>query len=160
MFDAHCEFVWRSLRRLGVPAAVTDDAVQEVFLIASKRLADIESGRERSFLFATTLRIASNARRAFARREARHDPVTDQVIDTSPDPLDLVDRARAREALDRMLAVLEPELRSVFVLHELEQLSMSEIATLLALPPGTVASRLRRARQKLRAEAARVVATS
>jgi RNA polymerase sigma-70 factor (ECF subfamily) len=156
MFDADFSFVWRSLRRLGVPAGATDDAAQEVFLVASKRLADIEIGRERSFLFATALRVASNARRSFARRDARHDDKLDRVVDPAPTPEQLADRARARELLDRVLATLDLELRAVFVLHELEEMSMAEIATTLELAPGTVASRLRRARELFRAEVTRL----
>ena len=156
MFDADFAFVWRSLRRLGVPAGVADDAAQEVFLVASKRLDDIAIGRERSFLFATALRVASNARRSFARRDARHDDTLDRVVDPAPTPEQLADRARARELLDRVLATLDLELRAVLVLHELEEMSMAEIATTLELAPGTVASRLRRARELFRAEVERL----
>jgi len=156
MFDTNFAFVWRSLRRLGVPAAATDDATQEVFLVASKRLGEIETGRERSFLFATALRVASNARRAFARRDARHDDALDRVVDPAPSPEQLADRARARELLDRVLAALDLDLRAVFVLHELEEMSMADIAVTLELAPGTVASRLRRAREEFRAEVARL----
>jgi RNA polymerase sigma-70 factor, ECF subfamily len=66
--------------------------------------------------------------------------------DPDPGPDELVDRDRARAALDAILAAMPLELRAVFVLYELEQLTMAEIAALLELPPGTVASRLRRAR--------------
>ena len=155
MFDAHLPFVWRSLRRLGVPPPATDDAAQEVFLIASRKLSDIEVGRERAFLFAIALRIAANARRSFARRDARHDDTLDNVVDPAPSPEALADRARARELLDRVLETLDLDLRAVFVLHELEELSMAEIATTLDVPAGTVASRLRRAREAFRAEVAR-----
>jgi RNA polymerase sigma-70 factor (ECF subfamily) len=153
MFDSHFAFVWRSLRRLGVPAGVTDDATQEVFLVASKRLAEIDDGRERSFLFATALRVAANARRSFQRRDARHDDALDHVVDPSPSPEQLADRARARELLDRALAELDIDLRAVLVLHELEEMSMAEISVTLDLPPGTVASRLRRAREAFRTAA-------
>ena len=156
MFDSNFSFVWRSLRRLGVPPGATDDATQEVFLVASKRLADIEHGRERSFLFATALRVASNARRAFSRRDARHDDALEAIADPAPSPEQLADRAKARALLDRVLAVLDLELRAVFVLHELEELSMADIATTLEVAPGTVASRLRRAREAFRAEVARL----
>jgi len=156
VFDAELGFVWRSLRRLGVPPGATDDAAQEVFLVASRRLADIEVGRERSFLFATALRIAANARRSFARRDARHDDALDRVADPTPGPEALADRARARALLDRVLATLDLDLRAVFVLHELEEMSMADIAVTLELPPGTVASRLRRAREAFRAEVARI----
>jgi len=156
MFETNFAFVWRSLRRLGVPSAATDDATQEVFVVASKRLPEIRVGYERAFLFATALRIASNARRAFARRDARHDDALDRVVDPTPSPEQLADRARARELLDQVLATLDLDLRAVFVLHELEEMSMAEIATTLELAPGTVASRLRRARELFRAEVARL----
>jgi RNA polymerase sigma-70 factor (ECF subfamily) len=156
MFETNFAFVWRSLRRLGVPSAATDDAAQEVFLVASKRLSEIDAGRERSFLFATALRVASNARRAFARRESRHDDMLDRVVDPAPSPEQLADRAREREMLDRVLAALALDLRAVLVLHELEEMSMADIARTLELAPGTVASRLRRAREMFRAEAARL----
>jgi RNA polymerase sigma-70 factor (ECF subfamily) len=155
LFDAELPFVWRSLRRLGVPPAVTDDAAQEVFLVASRKLAEIEIGRERSFLFATALRIAANARRSFARRDARHDDALDGVVDPGPSPEAIADRARARALLDEVLAALDLDLRAVLVLHELEEMSMAEIAITLEIPPGTVASRLRRAREAFRTEVER-----
>jgi RNA polymerase sigma-70 factor (ECF subfamily) len=155
VFDSYFAFVWRSLRRLGVPASAVDDAAQEVFVVASRRLGNIEVGREQAFLFATALRIASNARRSFARRDARHDASLDSVVDPAPSPEQVAERARARAMLDQVLATLALELRAVFVLHELEEMSMAEIANTLQLAPGTVASRLRRARELFRAELVR-----
>src|SRR5512147_1319783 len=64
----HLRTVWRALRRLGVPAEALDDATQEVFLVAMRRLGSIEPGKEQQFLYGTALRIASNARRAHANR--------------------------------------------------------------------------------------------
>jgi len=155
LFEAHFDFVWRSLRRLGVPQATVDDATQEVFLVLSRRLDDVELGREKSFLFSTALRVASTARRSQARRGA-HDDTVDELVDGAPSPSDVVDRQNARRVLDRVLAALEIDLRAVFVLYELEEMTMAEIAAALDLAPGTVASRLRRAREAFAAEAARV----
>src|SRR6516162_7479374 len=64
---AHFDFIWRSLRRLGVPEAGVDDATQRVFCVALRRLEDIEPGRERAFLFHTAMNVATDARRALAR---------------------------------------------------------------------------------------------
>lgn len=155
LFDAHFDFVWRSLRRLGVPEATVDDATQEVFLVLSRRLDDVELGCEKSFLFSTALRVASTARRSHARRGA-HDDSVDELVDGAPSPSDVVDRQNARRVLDRVLAALDLDLRAVFVLYELEEMTMAEIAAALDLAPGTVASRLRRARETFAAEAARV----
>src|SRR5438093_6065586 len=66
MFEAHFALVWRSLRRLGVHPDAVDDAAQEVFVVASRRLAAIENGKEKAFLLGTALRVAADARRASA----------------------------------------------------------------------------------------------
>ena len=151
LVTGHFDFVWRSLIRLGVPRADAEDALQQVFLVASRRLAEIEEGRERAFLFGTALRIASRARRAVQRRrEVLGDDGIDPP-DSAPGAEELVDRARARAELEALLDRMPLELRAVFVLFELEQMTMAEIAVTLDLPPGTVASRLRRARESFQA---------
>ena len=148
MFNDHFDFIWRSLRRLGVPPAGVDDAAQEVFVVASRRLGAIERGKERAFLFGTAVRVASDARRSAGRR--RDAAGADEAAD-APDPApaadELVDRKRARALLDEIIAGLPDDARPVFVLYELEGMTMAEIATVLAIPAGTVASRLRRARE-------------
>jgi RNA polymerase sigma-70 factor (ECF subfamily) len=138
MFDRDYDFVWRSLRRLGIPQLTVDDTAQEVFLVAARRLDDIEVGSERSFLFATALRVASDARRSLARRGEVSDGL-EGMADGAPGPEELVDRGRERVILDRVLAALDLDLRAVFVLYELEEMTMADIATTLALAPGTVA---------------------
>ena len=64
LMQQHFEFVWRSLRRLGLSGADADDASQEVFLVASRKLEAIAEGRERSFLFGAALKVASTRRRS------------------------------------------------------------------------------------------------
>jgi RNA polymerase sigma-70 factor (ECF subfamily) len=68
------------------------------------------------------------------------------VPDSQPSPEDLSDQNQALRILDRALATMDIDLRAVFVLYEVEELTMSEIAVALQIPAGTVASRLRRAR--------------
>src|SRR5688572_32045732 len=85
MFEAHYRFIWRSLRRLGVPSPQVDDAAQEVFVVATRRIADIEQGRERSFLFATAMRIAKDVHRSASRRkETRDEEAVGAAIDPAP----------------------------------------------------------------------------
>jgi RNA polymerase sigma-70 factor (ECF subfamily) len=145
---AHFDFVWRSLRRLGVPTSSVDDAAQEVFWIAARKVDRIEPGAERSFLFAIVTRFASDVRRRQARsRERADNAVVEAALDVHADIEVLVDQKRARDLLDVVLDSLPFELRTVLMLSEGERLTMAEIASLLAIPPGTVASRLRRARQ-------------
>jgi RNA polymerase sigma-70 factor (ECF subfamily) len=160
LFDRNLDFVWRSLRRLGVPELVVDDATHEVFLVAARRLADIELGRERSFLFATALRVASDVRRTVARRGEHVVDDLELVADEAPNPAELADRQRARAVLDRVLDAMELDLRAVFVLYELEEMTMAEIAATLDVPPGTVASRLRRAREAFQAAVSRLKGVS
>lgn len=154
-FDAHFDFVWRSLRRLGVPELTVDDAAQEVFLVLSRRLPTVERGAERSFLFATALRVASTSRRADTRRGVRDDVGLAELVDGAPTPDQVIEQRRRRGILEQVLDTLDVDLRTVFVLYELEEMTMAEIATMLELAPGTVASRLRRAREAFQDAATR-----
>ncbi len=127
MVRDHLEFTWRSLRRLGLPADLADDAVQRVFLVASARLSDIEPGRERAFLFNTALRVASSEKRSFARRrEVPGGEALEQARDAAPGADEQLDRHRAREVLEDLLRGLDLDLRAVFVLYELEEMSTAE----------------------------------
>jgi RNA polymerase sigma-70 factor (ECF subfamily) len=160
MFHAHYDFVWRSVRRLGVTPDAVDDAAQEVFVVASRKLDAIELGKEKSFLFGTAIRVASDTRRAVQRR--RQAPAAEQPepVDGAPALDELVDQKRAREVLDDLVAQLPEDTRPVFVLFELEGMTMASIASTLDLPAGTVASRLRRARELFAAQVARLEARS
>ena len=159
MVDAHYDFIWRSLRRLGVTQGDADDATQQVFVTAARKLAKIRVGSERSFLFQTALRTAADNRRTHRRRrEVTTDeiPENDEVLDHAPTAEFVVDLRRARRALDAILDDMPIELRAVFALFELEEVTMAEISVLLELPVGTVASRLRRARREFRERVARL----
>lgn len=153
----HLDFVWRSLRRFGVREADVDDATQRVFLIANEKLGSIELGRERSFLVGVAARVASHARRAYQRRDLAELRLSSTPTAGTPTPEELTQHLQARELLDRVLDRMPESLRAVFVLFELEELSVDEIARLLALPRGTVATRLRRGREVFR-DCARAVA--
>jgi RNA polymerase sigma-70 factor (ECF subfamily) len=148
MFEAHYRSIWRALRRLGVPEARVDDAAQEVFVVATRRIADIELGKEKAFLFSTALLVAKDVHRSrVRRREDVDDVAVDGAVDPVPSSEDLIERKRARERLDRALGAMDFDLRTVFVLFEVEEMTLTEIADLLAVPRGTVSSRLRRARE-------------
>jgi RNA polymerase sigma-70 factor, ECF subfamily len=149
MIDAHYDFIWRSVRRLGVRSDMVEDAVQQVFLVAARKVAEIADGSEKSFLFGTAIRVASDTRkRAHVRREVATDTL-DDAADETPSAEDLLDEHRARALLDRVLSEMDLDLRTVIVLYELEEMSTPEIAALLGIPLGTAASRLRRAREDL-----------
>lgn len=169
MVTAHFDFIWRSLRRLGVPTTDVDDCAQQVFWVASRKLALIQEGSERAFLFSTALRVASDARRSRTRRREvplvsgstnSADEVAINPSDPAPRPDEIADQKRARKLLDQVLAAMDLDLRTVFVLFEIEEMATLEIASLLAIPAGTVASRLRRAREEFQRQVARIRAGS
>lgn len=143
LLSAHFEVMWRLLRRLGVPPADLDDAVQEVVVVLARKLPQIQPNSERAFVLSTAYRVASTARRTRRRRPPHVDLEDEPSADSSANPEELLERRRARALLDEVLLELPLELRAVFVLYELERLTTSEIAAALELRPGTVASRLR-----------------
>jgi RNA polymerase sigma-70 factor (ECF subfamily) len=151
IFNAHHASVWRALRRRGLSAEAAEDAAQETFLLAAERLDDIRPDSERSFLIATAVRVAHSLGRKTVRWELDDD--MDQrlsgVRDTS-------DTRADKQLCDLVLSKVDPDLVEVFVLYELEGLTSPEIADLLQIPLGSVASRLRRAREQFRSAAARV----
>jgi RNA polymerase sigma-70 factor (ECF subfamily) len=157
LFDAHYASTCRLLRRLGVRADQLDDAAQEVFWVCARRLSDIRPGRETSFLYGVTLRIAANQTRR--QRAALVSAETDDsslVPDAGPSPEERLDQRRARELLDTVLNKMPVDLRTVLVLVELEGMEVREMAEVLEIPAGTAASRLRRAREEFSAIAKRL----
>jgi RNA polymerase sigma-70 factor (ECF subfamily) len=161
MVDAYFDAVYVALRRLGVQAAELDDCAQQVFVVASGKLATIEPGREKAFLMGTAVHVASHARRSQRRRREVPEgaEAADAQADGGPRPDEIVEQRRLRALLDEVLAALPEDLRTVLVLFELEELTMQEISAALDLPMGTVASRLRRAREAFTKISARVVST-
>lgn len=144
------EFVWRTLRRLGLDDSEAEDASQEVFWVAARRLSLIQEQSERAYLFSTALRIAATHRRSRRRRAEVIQPSFDEQRSLAPDPEELQQQEEARALLGDILASMDLDLRAVFVLFELEELSGPVIAELLGIPVGTVNSRLRRARAVFR----------
>jgi RNA polymerase sigma-70 factor, ECF subfamily len=140
----HFDGLFRYLRRLGVPPSDVEDAIQEVAARAATRLGGVEPARHRAFAYGVAFRVASEWRRT-AHREIADDTI-DAIDGQGLDPEASWDDKWARALLDRIIREMPMELRAVFVLYEVEEHTMAEIADELELPPGTVASRLRRAR--------------
>ncbi|MEZ4221189.1 MAG: sigma-70 family RNA polymerase sigma factor [Polyangiaceae bacterium] len=149
IFGEYGGFVWRALRHLGVRAADLADVTQEVFLVAHRKLPEFE-GRSslRTWLYGICLRTASDYRRkAHIRREVAVDELPDQVAE--PEQEVDAERVRLRARLEALLAELDEDKRAVFVLYEIEELSMKDIATLIGVPLQTAYSRLHAARRLL-----------
>ncbi len=129
-----------------------------MFLIAQSKLDTIEPGKERSFLFGIARRRAAALRRSIDRASRREEKAFEgaETWQAAPDSAEETNREHARATLDEVLDALPADLRTVLVLYELEEMEMAEIAELLEIPAGTVASRLRRAREKFEVEAERM----
>jgi RNA polymerase sigma-70 factor, ECF subfamily len=152
------QFIWRCLRRSGIrPDAAVDDAAQRVFEVAAKKRHLIEPGHERAFFFKTAMLVVVETRReAHRRRETPDEVALLAELDPAPRPDEATERRRYRLMLDLALERLPVELRAVFILYELEGMPSAEVAGLLEIPRGTVASRLKRARSRFSREVRRL----
>jgi RNA polymerase sigma-70 factor, ECF subfamily len=155
LVQAHHGYLWRLCRRLGLGESDADDAVQQVFITAARRFADIESGRERAFLYGVALNVVAKWRQAHARRREETELDLDGLEADAIGVEELADQRQARRLLDAMLDAMPLELRIVFVLYEIEEQTVAGIADTLGIPLGTAASRLRRARADFAARVSR-----
>jgi RNA polymerase sigma-70 factor (ECF subfamily) len=151
VFDTHATFVWRSLLGLGVREADVADASQQVFVVLHGKLDRLAPGCAlRTFVYGICLRVASDFRkRAHVRRELLHAEPIEQTARGTPE-----DELSQREVLRRLevaLGRLEPAQREVFVLYEVEDLPMNEIARAVGCPLQTAYSRLHAARRAVAA---------
>lgn len=155
IFRDHAPFVWRGLRRLGVPESDVEDVCQEVFVVVHRKLRDFE-GRSslRTWIYGICARTASDYRRS---GRVRREVVTDAPPDAPHEggQHDALALKQARATLDRILDELDDDKRSVFVLYEIEELTMAEVAEALGCPLQTAYSRLHAARKMVEAGVAR-----
>jgi RNA polymerase sigma-70 factor (ECF subfamily) len=154
LYDAHLDFVWRNLRRLGVSEADAEDRTQEVFVVAHRRFVEFEDRGHgpRAWLFQIVLRVASDARRH--KRRHPEDPDGGLAMGRASVDAPQQDAVLRREQLSRLDAALDTidvGRRAVLVLHEIEEMTAPEIAQVLGIPLNTVYSRLRVARAELEA---------
>ena len=152
------DFVWRSARRLGVHEGAIDDVVQDVFLVLHRRAADFE-GRSslRTWAFSVLLRVVSEHRRTQRRKSPGHragagEPVDpDALADRGSGPHEKAVRAEARSVLSELLDELSDERRAIFVLVELEEMSVVDAAEAVSANVNTAHARLRAAREDFEA---------
>jgi RNA polymerase sigma-70 factor (ECF subfamily) len=148
MVDGHYDAVWRTVRFLGVPDASAEDVAQQTFCVAARKLDEITPGGELPYLLSIAWRVSSEHRRAASRRPAASDADVEALAAPLPSPEQLLDQKRARAELQAVLGAMPAELRMVFVLFEIEELTGPEIAAATGVNLGTVTSRLRRAREE------------
>jgi RNA polymerase sigma-70 factor (ECF subfamily) len=157
IFDTEFSYVWNTLRRLGVRDADLRDQSQEVFLVVHDLLPDYDPHRPiRPWLFAIAYRVASRYR-SLARNKR-------EIVGGDPaEPEDPAPRADQRLEADEARALLLEAIegidlprRAVFILSEIEELPMAEIAASLQIPVNTAYSRLRLAREDFAAAVQRI----
>lgn len=152
LYDQNFDFIWRTLRRLGVSASDLPDATQEVFVVVHRQLGAFE-GRAKvtTWLFKIALRVARDRRRrAHVRRELPGSDVLETIADPCDDVTARLERRDDLALFDAALEGLDLEQRAVFTLFELEGMTGQGIAELLEIPLGTVYSRLRLGRVAFR----------
>ncbi len=162
IYDEFFDLVWRNLRRLGVPEATLDDAAQEVFLVVHRRLGQFE-GRSslKTWIFSIVTRVASDARRTL-RRKSPHTRTPESAVDAeliadehTKRPDESFEQRENTRLLHRLLDTLDDDKRTAFVLVELEEMTVPEIADALGENVNTVYARLRAARREFEAAVAR-----
>jgi RNA polymerase sigma-70 factor (ECF subfamily) len=142
LFVDHAPFAWRALRRLGVHDADAEDVCQEVFMIVHRRLATFE-GRSsiQTWIYGICVRVAADYRK---RAHRRHESPSDDLPERSG-PANQhaeLEEHEARALLDRTVQTLDDDKRAVFVLFELEELPMTEVAVAVGCPLQTAYARL------------------
>jgi RNA polymerase sigma-70 factor (ECF subfamily) len=162
IYEKHADFVWRCLRRQGVPPDDAADAIQEVFLAVHRTLPSFEGRSSLPTWLFTICRSVARDRRERAHR--RHEvPAAERLgedVDERADAAARLEHNARLSLLETILAAMEPDLRDVFVLYEIEDMTGEEIGQALSIPLGTVYSRLQVARTAFKREVARIEAAS
>ncbi len=151
VFEREFDYVWASLRRLGVHPRDLEDVAQDVFVHVHRRLDSYDASRPiRPWLFAFAARCASDWRR-LSRHRVELLGIDTQAADGTPSADALVERLQDADLVVRALDFVDADRRAVFILHELDECPMKEIAEALDLPLFTGYSRLRVAREEFTA---------
>lgn len=158
VYHRHADFVWQTLRHLGLDEVDAEDAMQEVFLTVHRKLNSFEGKSAlTTWLFTICRSIARDRRgRAYRRREVSDDETVSLQEDGSAGVEQSMEQRQRLEQLQTILDRMESSQREVFVLFELQGMSGEDIARLLMIPIGTVHSRLRLARTTFQAAVQRL----
>ncbi len=147
LYESEFEFIWHSLRRLGVGSEDVEDMTHDVFVVVYRKLCDYDSQRPiRPWLFGIAFRVASSFRRSGAARAAKRSAADVEALQASSNGELDVQTIERKTMVERAFMVLSLEKRALLILHELEEVSMPEIAMSLGIPLNTAYSRLRLAR--------------
>jgi RNA polymerase sigma-70 factor (ECF subfamily) len=162
VYEQYFDLVWASTRRLGVAQESIDDIVQDIFIVVHQRLHTLERPDAiRSWLYGIVRRTVSHYHRARRAKGAATNtrPIDADSLETNmPTPFELTEQNDQVKLLEALLSELSASKREIFVLSEVEELSVPEIAQALEIPLNTAYSRLRAARQAFEEALARHLA--
>jgi RNA polymerase sigma-70 factor (ECF subfamily) len=153
IYESMVDYVWNVVCRMGVPQSDAEDVVQEVFVTVYRRLGEFEGRAQlKTWVFTIAAHLVQHYFRTHARKpgdraSAKGTEIQALVDQRENGPANQVERRERYDALDQVLGQLDEGKRLVFVLAELEQLTLVEIGEIVGANPNTVATRLRAARQ-------------
>jgi len=152
IYRSEFSYVWKTLRRLGAPPQDLEDLAHDLFVVVHRHLAEYDRARPlRPWLFGIAMRVLADFRRSpRSAREVLGE--TAEPVDGAPTPYENMEGAEARAVLMKALDGLDMDRRAVFVMHELDEVPVPEIARTLGVPLNTAYSRLRLARAEVAAE--------
>jgi RNA polymerase sigma-70 factor, ECF subfamily len=153
-FQRELDYIFRTLRRLGTSPSEVDDLAQELFLVLRRSWSEYDPDRPlRPYLFGIAFRIACAHRRK-RDREVTFEMV--EVADTGAGPDDALATKQVRALVLAALEKIPLPRRAVLVMHDLDDISVEDVASALGIPRFTVYSRLRKARRELEAACRRL----
>ncbi len=159
IYQQHFDFVWASARRLGVSASSMDDVVQEIFLVIHAKVETLRQPSSlRSWIYGVVRRTVSDHHRSQRSRHAGGEALAVEAgvrHRAPPTPHDLTEQSDEIKVLFALLEKIDFPKREVFMLAELEEMTVPEIAEALEIPLNTAYSRLRAARIAFGEELAR-----
>jgi RNA polymerase sigma-70 factor (ECF subfamily) len=153
IYDEMVEYVWNVVCRMGVRPSDAEDVVQEVFMTVYRRLEDFEGrARLKTWVFSIAVHLVQHYFRTRLRKPGDRATARGTEIHVLADqrengPASHVERMERYDALDRVLAEMDEAKRLVFVLAELEEMTLSDIGEVVGANANTVATRLRAARR-------------
>jgi len=160
LFEHEYRYVRATARRLGIRVRELPDLIHDVFVTVHRKLPEFEEGRPvRPWLFGITFRVVvGHKRRLEYRREELAGDDGDERADDAPRADQQLEDEERRRMVHEALEALDDDKRAVFVLHEIDEVTIPEIAVALDLPENTAYSRLRLGREEFRRALSRVAA--
>jgi RNA polymerase sigma-70 factor (ECF subfamily) len=147
LYERHFAFTWRSLRYLGVPEALLDDAAQEVWVVVHRRYGEFEGNSDvKTWLFSIAINVERNIRRV-ERRRGSQVPLPAELLASAGDPQVAHEVTEAWALVLGFVDTLDETRRAVFAANLVEGFSAAETAALTGMSIETVYNRVRALRR-------------